>query len=321
MKIANFNTDFENISLSKTSTPKPGNRKKNNLILQPILLSITKAKKKNCEDEVITLDETTEDEKKVNCADNSIEFIRYRKASKRKRVIDTLIKKKSELRKRRSFTKFPKDVKQLTKVNRRLSRGLNEPRQKDLKINNVGYQFNPMQKPVFNFAVNGPVNFSAKKKRPIVIDGSNVAIEHGIQTKGKDWFSVKGLEIAINYFKDKGHKDIKVVVPRYRLSQNDDRELMKRLEDQKYLVLTPSRIIRGRRVTSYDDRFIIDIAVNFGGVIVSNDQYRDLLNESGRTDEAINFRLLPYNFVDDFFMLPKDPLGRGGPTLEDFLHF
>ena len=118
MKIANFNTDFENISLSKTSTPKPGNRKKNNLILQPILLSITKAKKKNCEDEVITLDETTEDEKKVNCADNSIEFIRYRKASKRKRVIDTLIKKKSELRKRRSFTKFPKDVKQLTKVNR-----------------------------------------------------------------------------------------------------------------------------------------------------------------------------------------------------------
>ena len=198
---------------------------------------------------------------------------------------------------------------------------MNEPKPKDLKINNVGYQFNPMQKPVLNFAVNGPVNFSAKNKRPIVIDGSNVAIEHGIQTKGKDWFSVKGLEIAINYFKDKGHKVIKVVVPRYRLSQNDDRELMKRLEDQKYLVLTPSRIIRGRRVTSYDDRFIIDIAVNFGGVIVSNDQYRDLLNESRRTDEAINSRLLPYNFVDDFFMLPKDPLGRGGPTLEDFLHF
>ena len=138
--------------------------------------SALRRKKKNCEDEVITLDETTEDEKKVNCADNSIEFIRYRKASKRKRVIDTLIKKKSELRKRRSFTKFPKDVKQLTKVNRRLSRGLNEPKPKDLKINNVGYQFNPMQKPILNFAVNGPVNFTAKRKRPIVIDGSNVAI-------------------------------------------------------------------------------------------------------------------------------------------------
>jgi len=285
------------------------------------MLLSTVAKTKNCE--VVTLDDTIEEEKKVNSADKSIEFIRCidRRASKRKRVIDTLIKKKSELRKRRSFTKFPKDVKQLTKVNRRLSRGLNEPKPKDLKINNVGYQFNPMQKPILNFAVNGPVNFTAKRKRPIVIDGSNVAIEHGIQTKGKDWFSVKGLEIAINYFKNKGHEDIKVVVPRYRLSQNDDRELMKRLQDEKYLVLTPSRIIRGRRVTSYDDRYIIDLAVENRGVILSNDQYRDLLNESGKIDEAINFSLLPFNFVNDLFMLPKDPLGRGGPTLEDFLQF
>merc|ERR1712241_45783 len=251
MKIANLTSDFGNISVSKMSTRK----KKNDLILQPMLLS-TVAKTKNCE--VVTLDDTIEEEKKVNSADKSIEFIRCidRRASKRKRVIDTLIKKKSELR-----------------------------------------------------------------KRPIVIDGSNVAIEHGIQTKGKDWFSVKGLEIAINYFKNKGHEDIKVVVPRYRLSQNDDRELMKRLQDQKYLVLTPSRIIRGRRVTSYDDRYIIDLAVENRGVILSNDQYRDLLNESGKIDEAINFSLLPFNFVNDLFMLPKDPLGRGGPTLEDFLQF
>ena len=154
-----------------------------------------------------------------------------------------------------------------------------------------------------------------------LIDGSNVAIEHGIQTKGKDWFSVKGLQIAIDYFKNKGHKDIKVVIPRYRLSQNDDRELMKRLEDDKHLVLTPSRIIRGKRVTSYDDRYIIDIAVQTGGVILSNDQYRDLLNESGRRDETINYRLLPFNFVNDLFIVPHDPMGRHGPMLDDFLHF
>ena len=46
---------------------------------------------------------------------------------------------------------------------------MNEPRTKDLKINNVGYQFNLMQKPILNFVVNGPVNFTAKKKRPIVL--------------------------------------------------------------------------------------------------------------------------------------------------------
>ena len=323
MKVADLTADFGNISVSKMSTPRPGLRRKKNdaNILQPILLKTPKAKTKNFE--VVTLDDSTEPKRSEKVNDVSVEFIRVidRRASKRKRVIDTLIKKKSELRKRRSFTKFPKDVKQLTKVNRRLSRGLNEPKPRDLKLNNVGYQFNPIQKPVFNFGVVGPVNFTARHKRPIVIDGSNVAIEHGIQTKGKDWFSVKGLQIAIDYFKNLGHKDIKVVIPRYRLSQNDDRELMKRLEDDKHLVLTPSRIIRGKRVTSYDDRYIIDIAVQTGGVILSNDQYRDLLNESGRRDETINYRLLPFNFVNDLFIVPHDPMGRHGPMLDDFLHF
>lgn len=30
-------------------------------------------------------------------------------------------------------------------------------------------------------------------------------------------------------------------------------------------------------------------------------------------------RLLPYTLVGDIFMLPEDPLGRGGPTLDQFL--
>ena len=55
---------------------------------------------------------------------------------------------------------------------------MNEPKPKDLKINNVGYQFNPMQKPVYNFAINGPVNFTAAKKKtcqnPIGAKKSNV---------------------------------------------------------------------------------------------------------------------------------------------------
>ena len=178
MKVADLTADFGNISVSKMSTPRPGLRRKKNdaNILQPILLKTPKAKTKNFE--VVTLDDSTEPKRNEKVNDVSVEFIRVidRRASKRKRVIDTLIKKKSELRKRRSFTKFPKDVKQLTKVNRRLSRGLNEPKPRDLKLNNVGYQFNPIQKPVFNFGVVGPVNFTAKRKRPIVIDGSNVAI-------------------------------------------------------------------------------------------------------------------------------------------------
>ena len=31
------------------------------------------------------------------------------------------------------------------------------------------------------------------------------------------------------------------------------------------------------------------------------------------------FRLLPYSFVDDIFMIPEDPIGQYGPRLDEFL--
>jgi len=34
---------------------------------------------------------------------------------------------------------------------------------------------------------------------------------------------------------------------------------------------------------------------------------------------AVLFRLLPYSFVDDIFMIPEDPLGQFGPRLDEFL--
>ncbi len=47
---------------------------------------------------------------------------------------------------------------------------------------------------------------------PIVIDGSNVAMSHG----NKDRFSCKGILIAVEWFKSRGHKDITVFVPLWR---------------------------------------------------------------------------------------------------------
>ncbi|XP_023937300.2 uncharacterized protein LOC112045373 [Bicyclus anynana] len=152
--------------------------------------------------------------------------------------------------------------------------------------------------------------------RMIVIDGSNVAMQH---SKGRV-FSVKGLKICIDYFVRRGHV-VKAFVPQFRckLGKSTDGKLLDALERQSLVVYTPSREIQGRMITSYDDRYIVQCAAEFDGVIVSGDNYRDLLNENPRWRHVIENRLLQFTWVGDMIMFPRDPLGRNGPTLEQFL--
>ncbi|TUE36589.1 putative ribonuclease ZC3H12B [Bagarius yarrelli] len=157
--------------------------------------------------------------------------------------------------------------------------------------------------------------------RPIVIDGSNVAMSHG----NKEVFSCLGIQLAVDWFLERGHKDITVFVPAWRKEQSrpdapiTDQEILRKLEKEKILVFTPSRRVQGRRVVCYDDRFIVKLACDSDGIIVSNDNYRDLQNEKPEWKKFIEERLLMYSFVNDKFMPPDDPLGRHGPSLENFL--
>ncbi|XP_075691871.1 putative ribonuclease ZC3H12B [Rhinoderma darwinii] len=157
--------------------------------------------------------------------------------------------------------------------------------------------------------------------RPIVIDGSNVAMSHG----NKEVFSCRGIQLAVEWFLEKGHKDITVFVPAWRKEQSrpdapiTDQEILRNLEKEKILVFTPSRRVQGRRVVCYDDRFIVKLSFDSDGIIVSNDNYRDLQNEKPEWKKFIEERLLMYSFVNDKFMPPDDPLGRHGPSLENFL--
>uniref|UniRef100_A0A8D0L4M7 Uncharacterized protein n=1 Tax=Sphenodon punctatus TaxID=8508 RepID=A0A8D0L4M7_SPHPU len=48
--------------------------------------------------------------------------------------------------------------------------------------------------------------------RPIVIDGSNVAMSHG----NKEVFSCLGIQLAVDWFRERGHNYIKVFVPLWR---------------------------------------------------------------------------------------------------------
>ncbi|XP_027029921.2 endoribonuclease ZC3H12A-like [Tachysurus fulvidraco] len=157
--------------------------------------------------------------------------------------------------------------------------------------------------------------------RPVVIDGSNVAISHG----NKKVFSCRGIQLAVQWFWDRGIRDITVFVPLWRKEQSrpeapiTDQQILDELERRKILVYTPSRCVNGKRVVCYDDRYIVKLAYNSDGIIVSNDNYRDLQLENQKWKKFIEERLLMYTFANDIFMPPDDPLGRNGPTIENFL--
>ncbi|XP_023779323.1 probable ribonuclease ZC3H12D [Cyanistes caeruleus] len=162
---------------------------------------------------------------------------------------------------------------------------------------------------------------SSDSLRPIVIDGSNVAMSHG----NKEVFSCWGIQLAVDWFRERGHTYIKVFVPLWRKepprqdSPIADQHILEELEKQSILVYTPSRKVKGKRVVCYDDRYIVKVAYEKDGVIVSNDHYRDLQNENPEWKWFIEQRLLMYSFVSNRFMPPDDPLGRHGPTLSNFL--
>ncbi|XP_005113312.1 uncharacterized protein LOC101848334 isoform X2 [Aplysia californica] len=156
--------------------------------------------------------------------------------------------------------------------------------------------------------------------RQIIIDGSNVAMSHG-----KTVFSCKGIKLAVDWFRERGHKDIIAFVPQWRkeTSRPDapitDQEILTELEKERVVVFTPSRRIKGKRVVCYDDRYVLKLALDTEGIVVSNDIYRDLCSENEDFRKVVEQRLLMYSFADDRFMPPEDPYGRGGISLDNLL--
>ncbi|XP_075767911.1 protein KHNYN [Pelodiscus sinensis] len=157
-----------------------------------------------------------------------------------------------------------------------------------------------------------------KNLRRIIIDGSNIAMVHGLH----QFFSCRGIALAVQYFWDRGHREVTVFVPQWRMGKAarvEERHFLMQLRDLSLLSLTPSRQVEGKRITPYDDRFMLKLAEETDGIIVTNDQLRDLMQESKKWVGIIKERLLQFTFVGNIFMVPDDPLGREGPTLDEFL--
>ncbi|XP_038609540.1 NEDD4-binding protein 1 isoform X2 [Tachyglossus aculeatus] len=152
----------------------------------------------------------------------------------------------------------------------------------------------------------------------IVIDGSNVAITHGLNK----FFSCRGIAIAVEYFWKLGNRNITVFVPQWRTRRDPnitEQHFLTQLQDLGILSLTPARVVFGARIASHDDRFLLHLATKTGGIIVTNDNFREFVAESVSWREIIRKKLLQYTFAGDIFMVPDDPLGRNGPRLEEFL--
>ncbi|KAK5965752.1 Zinc finger CCCH-type domain and Ribonuclease Zc3h12a domain-containing protein [Trichostrongylus colubriformis] len=162
---------------------------------------------------------------------------------------------------------------------------------------------------------------TASALRPIVIDGSNIAMTHG----RKEVFSCAGIRDCVRFFTDRGHDDVLVFIPQYRreAARADcpitDKHILDELDAERRIVWTPSRRINGRRIVCHDDLYILKTAEEKDAVVVSNDAYRDLLREHPQYRRIVEQRLLMYSFVDGKFMPPEDPLGRYGPRLQQFL--
>ncbi|XP_078475678.1 NEDD4-binding protein 1 [Lampetra planeri] len=154
--------------------------------------------------------------------------------------------------------------------------------------------------------------------RHVIVDGSNVAMAHGLNR----YFSCRGMALCVEYFWKRGHRNITVFVPQYRTCRDPsikEQHLLTKLEELGLLSFTPCRMFEGRRITTHDDRFMLHLADNTDGIIVTNDNFREFTTELISWREIVKTRILPYTFVGDVFMVPDDPLGRHGPRLDQFL--
>ncbi|MBN3324261.1 N4BP1 protein, partial [Atractosteus spatula] len=97
------------------------------------------------------------------------------------------------------------------------------------------------------------------------------------------FFSCRGIALAVQYFWKRGHRKITTFVPQWRLKKDPkvkEQHYLTELQNLGLLSLTPSREIMGKRISSYDDRFMLQLAQQTDGVVVTNDNLRDLVDES-----------------------------------------
>ena len=122
------------------------------------------------------------------------------------------------------------------------------------------------------------INMEKKEKPLIVLDASNIAMRHGEQ---KSIYSTKGIEIAIEYFTKNGHKVISFL-PDYLFKEKDPNKHGKKRVLPDNLPYLYGLVSKGLVVKSppqdYDDSYCIQYAKAKNAFVVSNDMFRDYID-------------------------------------------
>ena len=93
------------------------------------------------------------------------------------------------------------------------------------------------------------------------------------------------------------------------------------MERNNQIHYTPAKKLGAKRIVCDDDTTILKLAVSNQGIIVSNDNFKRFINQNEEFKQVIEERVLMYNFIDETFMPVDDPLGKNGPSLDNFLRF
>ena len=65
------------------------------------------------------------------------------------------------------------------------------------------------------------------------------------------------------------------------------------------LSFTPSRQFLGKRIVCHDDNYILSYAASSGAIVVSNDNFRELIMVKPEYKKVVEERILMYSFVKE----------------------
>jgi len=159
---------------------------------------------------------------------------------------------------------------------------------------------------------------SKGQRRPIVVDGANVGYQFGRCRR----FRAKGLQLVYDYFINRGWSNNEIAIfLKSPPKEPEDREICDFLYNIQVLTYTAKRRCGNQVIVVDDDEMILDHAFNTGGIVISQDQYRDAYDKWPQYRELISKRLIQFSFVNQSIVFAKHPLGEGKPHLDEILKF